>query len=51
MWVAGLVPGEPVVWECVDGPGEWVGTTITFDIYPGPRGGGGGREVHPRELA
>ncbi|MEV4123957.1 SRPBCC domain-containing protein [Nocardia sp. NPDC049707] len=34
--VADLVPGEQVVWECVDGPGEWVGTTITFDIYPGP---------------
>ncbi|BDT92467.1 activator of HSP90 ATPase [Nocardia sputorum] len=34
--VVELVPDEQVVWECVDGPAEWVGTTITFDIYPGP---------------
>ncbi|MBW0272767.1 hypothetical protein ATM97_22000 [Nocardia sp. MH4] len=34
--VVELVPGRRVKWECMDGPGEWVGTTITFDIYPGP---------------
>ncbi len=34
--VVELVPGRRVLWECMDGPGEWVGTTITFDIYPGP---------------
>jgi uncharacterized protein YndB with AHSA1/START domain len=36
MRVAERVSVKRVVWDCVDGPGEWVGTTLTFDIYPGP---------------
>lgn len=36
MRVAQLVPGERVVWECVDGPSDWIGTTLTFELYPGP---------------
>jgi uncharacterized protein YndB with AHSA1/START domain len=36
MRVAELVPSERVVWECVDGPAEWIGTTVTYDLYPGP---------------
>jgi uncharacterized protein YndB with AHSA1/START domain len=23
-----------VEWECVDGPSEWIGTTVTFDLEP-----------------
>jgi uncharacterized protein YndB with AHSA1/START domain len=26
------VPGKRVAWEVIDGPEEWIGTTITFDI-------------------
>ncbi|RMI33298.1 SRPBCC family protein [Nocardia stercoris] len=37
--VTELVPGRRVRWECVTGPGEWVGTTITFDFSPGPAAG------------
>jgi uncharacterized protein YndB with AHSA1/START domain len=36
MRVAELRPSERVVWECVDGPKDWVGTTLTFELYPGP---------------
>jgi uncharacterized protein YndB with AHSA1/START domain len=36
MRVAELVASERVRWECVEGPSEWVGTTVTFDLYPGP---------------
>jgi uncharacterized protein YndB with AHSA1/START domain len=36
MRVTELVPDERVVWEVLDGPAEWVGTTIAFDVYPGP---------------
>ena len=25
---------ERVAWEVVDGPAEWVGTTVTFDLVP-----------------
>jgi uncharacterized protein YndB with AHSA1/START domain len=27
-----LQPGNRVLWEVVDGPGEWIGTKISFDI-------------------
>lgn len=27
-----LSPDTRVQWRCVDGPAEWVGTTITFDV-------------------
>ena len=32
MLVRDLVPAEQVVWEVVDGPEEWVGTTISWQI-------------------
>jgi uncharacterized protein YndB with AHSA1/START domain len=32
MEVVELVPGERVRWRCVEGPAEWVDTTITFDL-------------------
>lgn len=27
-----LVPGERVLWEVVDGPPEWIGTTIRWEL-------------------
>lgn len=30
--VVELEPGERVLWEVVDGPEEWVGTTVRWDI-------------------
>lgn len=32
MQVAALSPDKKVRWQCVDGPAEWVGTAITFDL-------------------
>lgn len=32
MKVVDLEPGERVVWEVVDGPEEWVGTTVRWEI-------------------
>lgn len=32
MEVTGRVPGQRVAWRCVQGPDEWVGTTLTFDV-------------------
>jgi hypothetical protein len=32
MKVVGLDPGKRVLWEVVDGPAEWIGTTVSFDI-------------------
>lgn len=32
MKVIELVPDRRVVWEVVAGPGEWIGTTVHFDI-------------------
>ncbi len=32
MKVIDLQPSSKVVWEVVDGPAEWVGTTVTFDL-------------------
>ena len=32
MAVRELVPGKAVRWEVVDGPEEWVGTEVSFDI-------------------
>jgi uncharacterized protein YndB with AHSA1/START domain len=32
MKVLGLQPGKRVLWQVVDGPAEWVGTTIGFDL-------------------
>jgi uncharacterized protein YndB with AHSA1/START domain len=26
------VPGERVVWRCIAGPPEWVGTDVSFDV-------------------
>jgi uncharacterized protein YndB with AHSA1/START domain len=35
MEVIELSPGDRVRWRCVDGPPEWVGTTVTFDLKDG----------------
>lgn len=32
MEVVELVPGRRVRWRVVDGPAEWVGTTVTWDL-------------------
>ena len=32
MEVQELNPGKNVRWRCVDGPAEWMGTDITFDL-------------------
>jgi uncharacterized protein YndB with AHSA1/START domain len=32
MEVAELTPPTRVVWHCIQGPDEWVGTTITFEL-------------------
>jgi uncharacterized protein YndB with AHSA1/START domain len=32
MLVRELEPAKHVLWEVVDGPAEWVGTTISFDL-------------------
>ena len=32
MQVEELEPGTLVRWRCVDGPAEWIGTNITFDL-------------------
>ncbi|MDQ2814936.1 MAG: SRPBCC domain-containing protein [Actinomycetota bacterium] len=32
MEVIDLVPDRRVAWRCVEGPDEWVGTTVTFDL-------------------
>jgi uncharacterized protein YndB with AHSA1/START domain len=32
MEVKALDPGKTVKWQCVEGPGEWLGTEITFDL-------------------
>jgi uncharacterized protein YndB with AHSA1/START domain len=34
MEVTSLVPVRRVTWRCVGGPGEWVGTTVTFELKP-----------------
>ncbi len=32
MQVAETVPNTRVVWRCVEGPQEWIGTTFTYDL-------------------
>jgi uncharacterized protein YndB with AHSA1/START domain len=32
MKVVNAVPGKGVEWRCVEGPDEWVGTTVRFDL-------------------
>ena len=32
MKVVELIPSVKVVWECVDGDKEWVGTELTFEL-------------------
>jgi uncharacterized protein YndB with AHSA1/START domain len=32
MKVLELRPGQRVLWQVIDGPAEWIGTTISFDI-------------------
>ncbi len=32
MEIVELTPARRVVWRCVQGPEEWLGTTVTFDL-------------------
>jgi uncharacterized protein YndB with AHSA1/START domain len=32
MKVVELVPGKKVLWEVVDGPAEWIGTEVSFEL-------------------
>jgi uncharacterized protein YndB with AHSA1/START domain len=32
MKVLDLQPGKRVLWEVLDGPAEWIGTTVSFDL-------------------
>jgi uncharacterized protein YndB with AHSA1/START domain len=32
MEVVELIPDERVMWRCVEGPDEWIDTTVTFDL-------------------
>ena len=34
MRVLELVPGELVLWEVADGPAEWIGTRVRFELRP-----------------
>ena len=34
MKVLEAVPGQRVLWQVVDGPAEWIGTRIRFDLTP-----------------
>jgi hypothetical protein len=36
MEVRELTPGTRVVWRCVGGPEEWVGTDFTFELHRDP---------------
>lgn len=35
MQVEALQPSERVRWRCLEGPEDWIGTTIEFDVAPG----------------
>jgi uncharacterized protein YndB with AHSA1/START domain len=32
MEVKELQPGKNVRWQCIEGPAEWIGTNVTFDL-------------------
>jgi uncharacterized protein YndB with AHSA1/START domain len=32
MKVAALDPAKRVLWDVLDGPGEWIGTTVSFEL-------------------
>jgi uncharacterized protein YndB with AHSA1/START domain len=32
MKVVALDPGSSVLWDVIDGPAEWIGTTVRFDL-------------------
>jgi uncharacterized protein YndB with AHSA1/START domain len=32
MKILDLQPGKRVLWEVLDGPAEWIGTTVSFDL-------------------
>ena len=34
-----LSPAKRLQWNCVEGPEEWTGTTIAFDLAPAENGG------------
>lgn len=33
MRVKELVPGKRVLWEVIDGPPEWIGTEVSFELH------------------
>ena len=35
MKVLELAPAARVLWEVVGGPGEWIGTKVSFELAPG----------------
>jgi uncharacterized protein YndB with AHSA1/START domain len=37
MKVLELSPGSRVTWQCVDGPRDWIGTEISFELAHGDR--------------
>jgi len=34
MKVVGLEPGKRVLWEVIAGPGEWIGTEVSWELKP-----------------
>jgi hypothetical protein len=37
MQVSQFIPFELIQWHCIHGADEWVGTTISFKLYPGSK--------------
>ena len=37
MKIIELKPSEQVTWLCISGAGEWIGTTLSFTLYPGDK--------------
>jgi len=33
MQIESLIPGRFVQWKCIEGDGEWIGTTIIFQLF------------------
>ena len=49
MRVIELTPATRVRWQCEEGPDEWKGTTITFEVKPS--GDESAPRLHPRRMA
>jgi uncharacterized protein YndB with AHSA1/START domain len=46
MEVAELERPQRLIWKCVGGPDEWVGTTLTFELAAAPRNACRARFTH-----